>query len=160
VFGLVEPAAVHKLEAGRVTGWFDTCNPAVARELETGQVLIDKPRAWAGLRMSAAINARGSVFFFKRLFKGDKMTFHFGFAATGTPYSLAAPVPQGLGMGLSGFSGSGMSAGAGSGSSARSGAPWEGPQTQEHHCPAAVPVPRAALFARPATAWTPSPRAS
>ena len=53
-------------------------------ELETGQIVVDKERVWRGIVLTAYIN-RHHAFFFKRLFRGDKMTFHFGFVASGTP---------------------------------------------------------------------------
>jgi hypothetical protein len=97
VFGLEPPAEVNQPAPGKTTGWFEYCNPKVNRELETGQVLVNKRRVWPALRATAFINGHNG-FFLKRLFKGDKMTFHFGFASTRTPYTLVSYQPQGAGI--------------------------------------------------------------
>ena len=97
VFGLPAPAKTRELPAGKTTGWFPTCDAAIDRELETGQVLLHKPRAWAGLALSVYV-ARHSDFFLKRLFRGDKMTFHFGFAGAHTPYTRVPHLPRGVGV--------------------------------------------------------------
>jgi hypothetical protein len=87
VFGLPEPAVHNQPRPGKTTGWFPECDARIRREFETGQVAMDKRRAWAGLNMVAAINKHHD-FFMQRLFRGDKMTFYFGFAASDTPFSL------------------------------------------------------------------------
>ena len=77
--------------------WPDTCNPDKPFELESGQLVVNKRRVWAGLLMTAFIN-RNHRFFFDRIIHGDKQTFSFGFNASETPYSLVNHHQYGIGL--------------------------------------------------------------
>jgi hypothetical protein len=55
-------------------------------EFETGQILVDKSKAWFGLCLSMWINEHSD--FFYQYFHGDKEAFHFGFLKNNTPYYI------------------------------------------------------------------------
>ncbi|KAI9366706.1 hypothetical protein DFJ73DRAFT_603137, partial [Zopfochytrium polystomum] len=55
-------------------------------EFESGQIVVDKERAWRGLWMAAHICKEANYFF--QDFLGDKESFFWGFSATRTPYLL------------------------------------------------------------------------
>jgi hypothetical protein len=59
-------------------------NPVNEIEFETGQILVNKSKAWFGLCLSMWINEHSD--FFYHFFHGDKEAFHFGFLKTSTPY--------------------------------------------------------------------------
>lgn len=73
VFGLVAPSDYVQPRPNKTTIWQHTCAEGIATELETGQVVLHKRKAWDALAMTIFIN-RHHDFFLKRLFKGDKMT--------------------------------------------------------------------------------------
>eukprot|EP00040_Diaphanoeca_grandis_P033971 m.209000 g.209000 ORF g.209000 m.209000 type:complete len:482 (-) comp33026_c0_seq9:249-1694(-) len=93
VFGFEEPAAQPQPRTNKTTIWSERCFEGIATELETGQVLLNKKRSWQALRMILYINKHHD-FFLKRLFHGDKMTFHWGFVAAGEEYAVV-PYPAG-----------------------------------------------------------------
>lgn len=96
VFGLPTPSYHPQPRTNKTTVWPRTCTNGVATELETGQVLINKRRRWTAMMMTVFIN-RNHWFFLKRLFQGDKMTFHFGFKAAGEEYGLVPHNPGAVG---------------------------------------------------------------
>ncbi len=55
-------------------------------EFESGQVVVDKKRAWRALVLTVWFN-ENSDFYYRHL-HGDKETFHLAFEKTATPYSL------------------------------------------------------------------------
>lgn len=97
VFGLPDRPHQPQPRENKTTVWPPRCHEDVPVELETGQVLLHKARTWDGLRMAVYLN-RHHAFFFKRLFRGDKMTFHFGFVAAKAQYSLVPFLPGGMGI--------------------------------------------------------------
>lgn len=97
VFGLAAPAAQPQPRPNKTTIWPQTCADGVTTELETGQVLINKRASWAAMQMIVFLN-RHHWFFLKRLFQGDKMTFHFGFEAAGQEYATVPFHPKGVGI--------------------------------------------------------------
>ncbi|KAJ1543724.1 hypothetical protein HK405_009079 [Cladochytrium tenue] len=66
------------------------------REFETGIVVVDKKRAWQGLRMAQHLCAEAR-FYFKYIF-GDKDSFRWGFKVTATPYFLVPNYLQSVGV--------------------------------------------------------------
>ncbi|KAI9318342.1 mannosyltransferase putative-domain-containing protein [Zopfochytrium polystomum] len=55
-------------------------------EFETGQIVVDKQKAWKALMLTKYISQQARYYFTK--FLGDKEAFFWGFAATYTPYYL------------------------------------------------------------------------
>jgi hypothetical protein len=55
-------------------------------EVESGQIVLDKARCWSALSLATHYNSH-SDFYFKHVL-GDKGTFQFAWARTGTPYSM------------------------------------------------------------------------
>ena len=60
------------------------------REIESGQVLVDKARCWDGLRIAMHLNEWSD--FYYQYVHGDKETFHLGWRKAGLGYALAPPV--------------------------------------------------------------------
>ncbi|KAJ1541772.1 hypothetical protein HK405_010437, partial [Cladochytrium tenue] len=60
--------------------------PVRELEFESGQVLVDKRRVWAALKIGEHIASEGRYFF--KHFLGDKESLHWGFRATRTPFFL------------------------------------------------------------------------
>jgi alpha 1,2-mannosyltransferase len=111
---LSDPASLFDSPAYAETGallwpdyWASTAAPDLATILgvktlppgtfESGQLVFDKARAWAGLLTSAYFNLESDLYY--ELFsgfmgKGDKEGFAHGLAAAGLPYALA-PTPAG-----------------------------------------------------------------
>lgn len=56
------------------------------REFETGQIVVDKERCWAALRLTLWFNEQSD--FYYRYLHGDKETFHLGFRKLKQSYSL------------------------------------------------------------------------
>lgn len=56
------------------------------REVESGQIVLDKARCWSALNLAMHYNSH-SDFYFKHV-HGDKGTFQFAWPRTGTPYSM------------------------------------------------------------------------
>lgn len=67
----------------------------VEPEIEAGQLLLDKRRAWAALQMTLHLNAHSDFWYL--WFYGDKDTFHLAWRRTGTPYALVPFRPRTLG---------------------------------------------------------------
>ena len=65
-------------------------------QFETGQMLVDKERAWAGLVLAAVVGIHHQ-FFMRQLIYGDCAAFDLAFNATDTAYALVhrRPVPVG-----------------------------------------------------------------
>jgi len=97
VFGLQEPQNYVQPRPNKTTIWQAFCLDTIQTEIETGQVVLHKRKVWQALQMIVYIN-RHHEFFLKRLFKGDKMTFHFGFVAAEQKYGLVPHVPGSLGL--------------------------------------------------------------
>eukprot|EP00041_Stephanoeca_diplocostata_P018706 m.394834 g.394834 ORF g.394834 m.394834 type:complete len:597 (-) comp21095_c0_seq1:316-2106(-) len=97
VFGVPTPEASPQPRENKTTVWPQRCAQGVHNELETGQLLINKKQVWDALWMILYLNAH-HTFFLKRLFHGDKMTFHFGFQAVGRSYGLVSYVPGAMGI--------------------------------------------------------------
>ncbi len=55
-------------------------------EFESGQIVVDKERAWRALSLTKFYNDHSD--FYYRLVHGDKETFHFAFRKTGTSYAM------------------------------------------------------------------------
>lgn len=68
-------------------------------EQESGQLLVDKARAWEALHLCVFINSE----FYMRLLNGDKDTFRFSWKATNTPYHMIRAWPATLGIGTGTF---------------------------------------------------------
>ena len=96
VFGLKRPDVWPNFQG--ILHWPNHCDAREPKELETGQLVMHKRRAWRGLMMTAFINRHG-YFFMSDIIHGDKQTFSFGFNATETAYSLVRYHPFGLGRG-------------------------------------------------------------
>ena len=88
VFELPRPEAWPHIPDNETKIWTTECDPREPTEIQGGEVLVNKRRAWKGLVMTVFINYH-HTFFNKRLSFTDKPTFHFGFASTKTPYSLS-----------------------------------------------------------------------
>jgi alpha 1,2-mannosyltransferase len=73
--------------------------PSLEWEQESGQLLIDKSRAWRALQLCVLLNSE----FYMRLLNGDKDTFRFAWRATRTPYHMINVWPATLGIGLGTF---------------------------------------------------------
>lgn len=97
VFGKKVPPNQPQPREGKATIWPDVCTEGVKTEIETGQLLIHKERSYAALRMLLFININHK-YFLKRLFHGDKMTFHYAFQAVNTPYFLVSYQPLSYGI--------------------------------------------------------------
>ncbi|KAI9347766.1 mannosyltransferase putative-domain-containing protein [Zopfochytrium polystomum] len=78
VMGLLEDEVAAKGEAQQTT----RVNELL--EVESGIVLVDKRRAWRGLKLAEHMAAEGRYYF--KHFHGDKETFFWGFKASGTPF--------------------------------------------------------------------------
>ena len=99
VFGLPRPEAWPQIPANETKIWTRHCDPREPTEIQGGEVLVNKRKAWKGILMTVFINLHHN-FFNKRLSFTDKPTFHFGFAGTGTPYSIAPNAHHGVGKAL------------------------------------------------------------
>ena len=97
MFDLPQPVEWPPLAAGKRTVWYDCSLKRAPIELESGQMVFNKKKAWNGLMMTAFINQHHQ-FFLKQLFEGDKQTFSFGFNATETAYSVSKKHPIGIGL--------------------------------------------------------------
>jgi alpha 1,2-mannosyltransferase len=97
IFGLEAPKYWPVQQADKVTAWLDRCTSSHFTEIESGQIVINKKKAWKGLYLTAFVSAN-SDYFLKQAFKGDKQTFAFGFNATGTNYYKLKRVPESLGI--------------------------------------------------------------
>ena len=85
------------LEAGKTATWYPNCHDK-ARQLdfETGQMVIHKRKAWAGLIMTSWINRHHKIFI-GTFINDDKQTFAYAFNTTGTPYFQVDKHPYGIG---------------------------------------------------------------
>jgi hypothetical protein len=97
VFGLTAPHNQPQPRDGKQTVWPPVCFDGVSTEVETGQVLVNKRRAFGALYMLMFINLNHR-FFLRRLFHGDKMTFHYAWLAAGTPYHFVRYAPYSVGL--------------------------------------------------------------
>eukprot|EP00039_Didymoeca_costata_P010058 m.134391 g.134391 ORF g.134391 m.134391 type:complete len:439 (+) comp14693_c0_seq8:22-1338(+) len=97
VFQQHTPAAQPQPRPGKRTIWPRTCQPGVQKELETGEIVFNKKKAWDPLRMILFIN-KNHQYFLQKLFQGDKMTFHFGFMAANRTYGISPFLPHALGI--------------------------------------------------------------
>ena len=85
------------MSANETSKWTPACSDSTPLvDIETGQMVVHKRRAWLGLMMTAFINIH-HIFFNQRLMETDKPTFYFGFETTSTPYHLIDIPPFGLG---------------------------------------------------------------
>ncbi len=96
ILGLERPAVWPSMNPGEVLKWTKDCKQNFPFEFESGQMLINKKKAWPGLVMTAFIN-KNNEFFQKRFIHGDKQTFSFGFNVSDTPYSFVRKHPIGIG---------------------------------------------------------------
>eukprot|EP00047_Mylnosiga_fluctuans_P005316 m.239770 g.239770 ORF g.239770 m.239770 type:complete len:862 (-) comp13537_c0_seq1:148-2733(-) len=67
--------------------------PVAEWEQESGQLLIDKEKAWAALNLCVLFNSE----FYMRLLNGDKDTFRFAWKASRTPYHMIKTWPSAVG---------------------------------------------------------------
>ena len=72
------------------------CTGQNPTEIQAGELLINKKRAWKGLWMTSFVNLHSHLFL-KRLFRGMKMTLSAAFNTTNTPYSMAPLSFHGVG---------------------------------------------------------------
>jgi hypothetical protein len=91
------PAKKWPVDASKTTAWMDKCLAHLVPEIESGQIILNKKKAWRGLYLTAFVSAN-SHYFLQKVFKGDKQTFAFAFNATGTPYYKLKRVPEALGI--------------------------------------------------------------
>lgn len=70
-------------------GFIGVRKPEGYKEVESGQMMIDKERCWKALRLCRWMNDFSE--FWYRYFHGDKNTFDLSFLRTETPYKLAPP---------------------------------------------------------------------
>lgn len=103
MFGKKVPARQPQPRDGKATIWPEACFDGVAAEIETGQLLINKAKSFPALRVLLFLNINHH-FFLKRLFHGDKMTFHYAFLTVNLKYFLTPYSP--LSFGLAGSVGS------------------------------------------------------
>eukprot|EP01147_Barroeca_monosierra_P001957 gene1957-5045_t len=68
-------------------------DPHETWEQESGQLLIDKRKAWAGLNLCIQFNNE----FYMQFINGDKDTFHFAWMAAGTPFYFNTHLPAAIG---------------------------------------------------------------
>ena len=102
VFGLPRPASWPQFEDGANNKQTDTCSPAEPTEIESGQIVINKRRAWRGLYMTAFVSRFYNAFF-RALFANDKNVYQFAFNTTATPFALVAKHPFGIGLEAAGY---------------------------------------------------------
>ncbi len=76
--------------------WTEVCDPTEPIEIEAGQMMFDKQRAWNGLTLVTFLLRH--FFFLSVLLQGDKQAFMFGFNATRTPYHLVSFPVTGVGL--------------------------------------------------------------
>eukprot|EP00045_Choanoeca_perplexa_P005056 m.42686 g.42686 ORF g.42686 m.42686 type:complete len:449 (+) comp12907_c0_seq1:82-1428(+) len=98
VFGRTAPEPFLQPRDGKRTIWNYQCSHGQPNEVETGQLVLDKKRAWKGLYMMFWINYHHG-FFLQRLFHGDKMTFPFAFELVNVDYSVVPYMPASIGVG-------------------------------------------------------------
>ncbi len=97
VFGKKVPDTQPQPRPGKQTVWPPACYDGVNTEIETGQLIIHKERSFSALRMLLFININHE-FFLKKLFHGDKMTFHYAFQAVKIKYGLTPYSPLSFGL--------------------------------------------------------------
>jgi len=70
-------------------------HPSQEWEQESGQLMINKAKAWRALNLCVSFNSE----YFMHFLNGDKDTFRFSWKASGTPYYMIATWPATLGIG-------------------------------------------------------------
>eukprot|EP00042_Codosiga_hollandica_P051942 m.649649 g.649649 ORF g.649649 m.649649 type:complete len:254 (-) comp58391_c0_seq3:64-825(-) len=96
LFGLRWPVGLPDFADGATSAWAIACSSTYC-EIETGQMLINKPLAWKALNVAAFISFNHE-YFLKKLFRGDKQTFELAFQYAQAPYEVVPFEPQSLGM--------------------------------------------------------------
>jgi len=106
---LADPAPLFEQSAYRLTGaafWPDIrpanpynpiwslcgLSPSAGPEWESGQLLIDRTRAYAALALAMHFNAEAD--FYYRYILGDKETFHLAWRILGAPFAMPGTPPE------------------------------------------------------------------
>ena len=98
-FRLPRPTQWPSLGPGATATWSVDCELSSPFDLETGQIVLHKKKAWAGLIMTVFINLNYKVLY-KTLLNDDKQTFAIGFNVTRTPYNMVNHHPFGIGRSM------------------------------------------------------------
>ena len=98
VFGLPNPPGWSiELPVGIRRNWPRECSPQQPLEFETGQIVLNKHKAWRGLVLTVFVN-KNYHYFLENLFWGEKQTFPFAFNASSTAYALNPKPFFGVGL--------------------------------------------------------------
>ena len=87
VFGMTAPDYYPVTKSDYLWLKISKCEPNHPREIQGGEVLLNKRRGWKGLWMTLFINYHYTAFFHKHIF-GEKMSYSFGFDFTSTPFTI------------------------------------------------------------------------
>ena len=94
LFNIARPALYPRFDS--TISFTAGCDPSLPIEIQGGESLINKKRAWKGLMLTLFVSINHQ-FFMKKLFYGEKMTYAFAFNATETDYIIAEPEMHVLG---------------------------------------------------------------
>ena len=89
VFDLPRPSGMLVLRDDEQYRWTDECDVAEPQEWETGEIVVDKERAWKALLMNAFM-CWHNEFFMKNVVHDDKGTFKIAFEGTQTPHEVVS----------------------------------------------------------------------
>ena len=98
LFELARPEWWPDIQTGGTDYWMynSNCDGRAPPEVESGQIVMDKRRAWHGLLMTTFINLHAD-YFIGKIMHDDKQTWPFAFQATHTRYHLVEKPHIGFG---------------------------------------------------------------
>jgi alpha 1,2-mannosyltransferase len=103
VFGEEPPPNHPVARRGKATTWVaGGCVEGLRAEVETGQILLHKKRAWPALRLLLLLSANYATFFQNRLFHGDKQLFFWALQRSGVPFHVVRHQPYSVGLSRAG----------------------------------------------------------
>lgn len=96
MFSIPRPKHWPDFPLGHRFIWYPECDLREPLEIETGQFVVNKLKAWRALMLIAFTHKNHHVFYDRYMF-GDK-NLDFQFNSTGTPYAVAANAFYGIGV--------------------------------------------------------------